>query len=183
MSIEEDPELVKLSKELDDDWNKQLKKLQRRKLVYDPRIKSQRAKFNPKLFAKYDVPARKKLKEVLGEFIEDNPDPYKQDFIIKSETCKYSFLEVQVCAGWINEKYPMDTVWVYSRKSVYPSNTLFISLSKNLRYGFIFDADSFKNIKPRRLRKYSREMVYDVPWGRVMKISMETLDKETIELY
>jgi len=183
MNIEDDPELVKLAEELDNDWKKQLKKLQKRKLVYDPRIKSQRSRFNQKLFEKYDVPARKKLKETLGDFIEENPDPYKQDFIITSDTCKYKFLEVQVCAAWINEKYPMDTVWVYSRKSVYPSDTLFITLNKNLNYGYIFDADSFKNLKPRRLKKYSREMVYDVPWGRVMKISMDTLDKETVELY
>ena len=179
----EDPDLAKLDQELENEWQKQLKKLQKRKLIYDHRIKSQRSKFSIKLFEKYDIPARQKLKETLGEFIEENPDPYKQDFIIKSPDCKYKYLEVQVCASWINEKYPMDTVWVYARKSIYPSDTLFITLSKNLKHGFIFDADSFKNINPRRLKKYSRELVYDVPWGRLMKVSMDTLDKETIELY
>lgn len=183
IDFENDPELVRLDKELENDWKKQLRNIQKRKLIYDHRIQSQRSKFSKKLFDKYDIPARQKLKEVLGDFIEDNPDQYKQDFIIKSDICKYKYLEVQVCAGWINEKYPMDTLWVYSRKSVYPSDTLFITLSKNLKYGYIFDADSFKDVKPRRLKKYSREMVYDIPWGRLMKIFIETLDKETIELY
>ena len=45
-----------------------------------------------KMHDKYDIPARKKLLEVLGDFIEEHPDPYKQDFIIKSDTCKYKYL-------------------------------------------------------------------------------------------
>ncbi len=49
--------------------------------------------------------------------------------------------------------------------------------------GYLFDAKSIGSIKPRRLKKYSREFVYDVPWHRVMKVSINDLNKETIELY
>ena len=183
MNTENDPELAKLDAELEKEWQKQVKKQQKKKLIFDHRIQSQRTQFNKKLYEKYDIPARQRLKEVLGDFIYDHPDQYKQDFVIKSDTCKYKYLEVQVCSKWINEKYSMDTVWVYARKSVYNSDTLFITLSKNLKFGFIFDANSFKDLKPRRLQKYSREYVYDVPWNKVMKITVDSLDKETIELY
>jgi hypothetical protein len=77
----------------------------------------------------------------------------------------------------------MKTLWVWARKSVYGSDTLFITLSKNLKYGFLFDADSFKNSKKRRFKKYSREFVYDIPWNKTMKVYCSTLDQSTIELY
>ena len=154
-----------------------------KQLIYDTRINQYIAKFNKYLHDKYDIPARNKLKEVLGDFICEHPNKYKQDFIINSPTCKYKYLEVQVCSNWINELYPMDTLWVYARKSIYGEDTMFLTLSNNLKYGYIFDADSFKNITPRRLKKYSREFVYDIPWNKVMKVFMNCLDKETIELY
>lgn len=152
-------------------------------LIYDSRIKGYRTKFNEKLHEKYDIPARNKLKETLGDYIIEHPNKYKQDFIINSNTCKYKYLEVQVCSKWINEIYPMNTLWVYARKSLYQNDTLFITLNNNLKYGYIFDADSFKNITPRRMKKYSREFVYDIPWNKTMKVFISQLDKETIELY
>ena len=178
-----DPELIKIDEELEKEWKKEVLKRKRRRLTYDHRINRYRNKFNEYLHNKYDLPARDKLKDALHDFIYENPDPYKQDFIINSDTCKYKYIEVQVCSKWINEIYPMDTVWIYARKSVYDSDTLFITLSKNLKYGFIFDANSLEGVKPRRLKKYSREFVYDIPWYRIMKVAIETLDKETVELY
>jgi hypothetical protein len=178
-----DADLDRIDEELERQHEKEIDKIQKRKLVYDPRIRQKRNRFNQGMHDKYDIPARKKLIEVLGDFIEEHPNPYKQDFIIKSDTCKYKYLEVQVCSKWVNKIYPMKTVWVWARKAVYESDTLFITLSKNLKYGFIFDANSFRDIKPRRLKKYSREFVIDIPWNQIMKVSLDTLDKETIELY
>jgi hypothetical protein len=178
-----DKEVDFLDRELENDWNKELQKRARRTMVYDPRIKQKRMKFSEKMFQKYDIPAREKLLEVFGDFIIENPNPYKQDFIITSKTCKYKYLEVQVLSSWVNYEYTQDTVWVYARKSVYANDTLFITLNKKLKYGFIFDAKSFKDVKPRRMKKYSRHWVYDIPWHRIMKVSLEHIDKETIELY
>lgn len=175
-----DRELEKLDKQLQKEWDNKQK---RRKLVFDGRIGRYRSKFNEKLYNKYDLPARKRLKEILGDYIQEHPNKYKQDFVINSKTCKYKYLEVQVCSKWVNEIYPMKTVWVYARKKVYSDDTLFLTLSKNLKYGFIFDAKSLKDSKERRLKKYSREFVYDIPWHRVMKVYIDILDKETIELY
>ena len=140
-------------------------------------------KFDPYLHEKYDIPARKKIKEVLGDLVEDNPDQKQQDLIIKSDTCKYKFLEIQVCASWITKTFPFKNVWVYERKDKYGDDTLFLTLDKFLKRGYLFKAICLKNIKPRRKEKYCREYVYDIPWNQVMPITVEHLDKETIELF
>lgn len=140
-------------------------------------------KFNKKDFDKYDTPARKVVKDKLGDYVQDNPNIYKQDMLIPSPNCRYNFLEIQVCAGWVEEEYPFDTVYIYERKAVYDSDTLFLTLSSNLKYGFLFEYNSIKKITPRRLKKYSREFVYDIPWSKVLKVYIEHLDKETLELY
>ena len=140
-------------------------------------------KFDKILFNKYDIPAREKIKKFLGSFVCDNPDPYKQDFIITDENCKYKYIEIQVCTNWLGEKFPFDNVFIYERKYHYGEDTLFITLNKNLTKGLIFDASSFKKSKPRRLKKYSREYVYDVPWYRILPFAVDCLDIEVIKLY
>jgi len=138
--------------------------------------------FDQSLFEKYDIPARDKIKNVLGDFVRDNPDIYKQDLIITDENYKYKYLELQVCCNWIDE-YPYEQVYIFERKNCYDENTIFLTLNKNMTKGFIFDATSFKNTKPRRLKKYSREFVYNVPWHRVMPICIDKLTPENFKLY
>jgi hypothetical protein len=142
-------------------------------------------RFNDKMFNKYDIPARNKIKEQLGNFVKDNRNIYGQDLIINSPTCKYKYLEIQVCINWINtdDIYPYKNVCIYERKAHYGSDTLFLTLNKNMTSGYLFDHDSFATSKPRRLKKYSREYVYDIPWNKVMKVYTQYLDKETIESY
>ncbi|AYV78911.1 MAG: hypothetical protein Edafosvirus48_2 [Edafosvirus sp.] len=147
------------------------------------KIVGKKSKFNYDSFCKYDVPAREKVKKVLGDFVTDNPDEYGEDLIINSPSCKYKYLELQVCSSWLNEKYPFNYPYVYARKIRYADDTLFLVLNKCLTKGYIFDMMSFKNVEPRRFKKYSREYVYDIPWHRVMTVYIETLDKETIESY
>lgn len=140
-------------------------------------------KFDKKLYEKYDIPARTKLKEILGDFINDNPNQFGQDFIINSKKCKYKYLEIQVCSNWVNEQYPFKNIFVYARKNVYGPDTLFLTVNKFNSRGYIFDANSFSQTKPRRLKKYSREYVYDIPWNKVMYVTIEHLDKLTFELF
>ena len=52
-----------------------------------------KSKFNEKLYEKYDIPARQKIKEVLGDNICDNPDKYGEDMILLIDGCKYKYLE------------------------------------------------------------------------------------------
>jgi hypothetical protein len=143
-------------------------------------------KFNPKLHEKFDLPARKVIMEQLGDFVKENPEITKQDFIIQSPTCRYKFLEVQVCPSWVNHFFPYNNVYIHARKAHYGkdnNDTVFLTFNKFLTRSYLFDARSFKDSKPRRIKKYSREFVYDVPWFRAMYIGVEDLTKETIELY
>ena len=157
-------------------------KIRNSKYRDNPNIIGKQTKFSEKLFKMYDIPARDVIKEILGDFVKDHPNKYEQDLIITSPTCKYKYMELQVCANWYIE-YPYDTVFVYARKSRYGSDTLFLTLNKTLTKCFIFDADSLNGVKPRRIKKYSREFVYDIPWHRVMQLRVDDLDKETIEFY
>jgi hypothetical protein len=140
-----------------------------------------RRKFNDELHDKYDVPARQAIKDALGDFVIDHPDEYAQDLIINSPTCSYKYLEVQVCTTWL-DKYPYDTVHIYARKARYDDDTLFITLNRAMTKGYIFSVGDMKLV-PRRLKKYSREFVYDIPWGRCMLVYLNSIDRETIELY
>ena len=181
---EQDDDLDWFDKELQKEYDDCIKTRKRKKYFKDPNLIGYRRRFCEQLHQKYDIPARIKLKEVFGDYLLENPDKYGQDFIINSKTCKYEFLEVQVCSSWL-AGYPFDKVWIYERKSIYKydDKTLFLTLNKRLTKGFIFDIASIKDVKPRRLRKYSREFVYDIPWNRVLKVYLDTVDKETIEYY
>ena len=155
----------------------------RSKYFNNKKIKGKHKKFDYDLHIKYDVPARDKIKEILGNFVKDNPDTYQQDLIITSPTCKYKYIELQVVSRWFGESYPYDTVYIYERKAKYGSDTLFLTLNRNLTKGFLFDTKNIKEAKPRRFKKYSREYVYDIPWNQIMTIFTSQLDKETIEMY
>lgn len=149
----------------------------------DPNMMGKRRVFSQEKFDKYDIPARKKVKEALGDFIDENPDIYKQDLVINDLECKYKFIEVQVCAAWVGEKYPYDKLTLYERKSCYGPDTLFLTLNYNFNRGLIFSVPDFKELKLRRIKKYGREFVYDIPWHRVMAVSIDEMDAEVIKMY
>lgn len=143
-------------------------------------------KFKQKLLDKYDVPARDKVKDKLKDYVIDNPDIYQQDLIITGDTCKYKYLELQVCCQWVNHKFPFDTPYLYARKAKYytkDNDTLFFLLNKHMTSGYLFDVKSLENIKPKRIKKYSREFIYEIPWNRCLLVPMEDLSKEIIEIY
>lgn len=139
-------------------------------------------KFDKKLFDKYDVPARDKIKSRLQNVVADNPDIYAEDMILNIPECKYKFLELQVCARWNEEKFPYDRPFVYARKKTFSNETLFIILNQNMTRGLLFDKKSITN-NPRRLKKYSRYYVYEIPWHRILNFSIDDLDIETIKMY
>lgn len=153
------------------------------KYIYDRNIVGKHSVFNQKLSDIYDTPARNKVKQVLGDFVKDHPIENQQDLIITDEECKYRFLELQVCSNWIFPRYPYPYPYIFARKYKYQNDTLFLTLNKQMDKGYIFDAESFKNVKPRRLKKYSREFVYDIPWHRVLQVEMDSLDPDIIKSY
>jgi len=136
--------------------------------------------FDQEMFDKYDVPARTIIKKALGEFVIDNPDIYQQDLIVTDGECRYKFIELQVFTYWTDQQYP-DELFVYERKAKYELDTLFITLNKDMTMCLIFDAQSFKYSKPRRLKKYSREFVYDVPKHRIIVIEVKLLTPKFIK--
>lgn len=152
------------------------------KFIYDPQTVGKHTIFNQQMSDMYDIPAREKVKTALGDFVIDNPVLNKQDMVITDPQCKYRFLELQVCTSWINN-FPYPNVYIYARKYKYNHNTLFLTLNKYMDKGYIFDMASLDNVKPTRLRKWSREFIYNVPWNRVMYVEMADLDKETVMLY
>ena len=149
----------------------------------DPVLKGKRRIFNQELLEKFDIPARKIIKEKLGDNVIDNPDEYQQDLIVTDKNCKYKFIEIQVISQWIYEKYPYNTLYLYERKAKYDDDTLFITLNRNFTAGYIFDRKSINGIKPRRLIKYHREFIYDVPWRQVINFQVEDLNWDMINLY
>lgn len=144
------------------------------------------SRFSQEMYEKYDIPARDVVKKYLKEKVEEHPNEKKQDFILKcalkKNKKKYKYLEVQVITDWYGFEYPHKTLWIYERKKFYDSDTMYLTLNRNMTFGYIFDRDSFNDIKPRRKRKYAREFVIDIPWHKAMKCNVEEL-YEIIEEY
>ena len=131
-------------------------------------------KFDEELYNKYDVPARELMKKILGTCVSDNPDIYKEDMILNMENSKYKYLELQVCTNWISDKYPYEKPFVYARKKLFSDKTLFVILNRHMTCCLLFDQKSLL-AKPRRLKRYSRTFVYEVPWYRVIQTDLDDL--------
>ena len=141
-----------------------------------------KSKFNEKLYEKYDIPARQKIKEVLGDNICDNPDKYGEDMILLIDGCKYKYLELQVCADWTGDKYPFPYPYIYERKIKFSNESLFLVFNRNMNKGFIFSRKAITG-KPKRIQKYSREFIYEIQWNKVLPVYMDNFSAETILMY
>jgi len=43
------------------------------------KLKGKHKRFDEKLYKKYDIRARKKIKKKLGDYVKDHPNPYKTE--------------------------------------------------------------------------------------------------------
>ena len=145
-------------------------------------LKGKIKKFDQKLYDKYDIPARDIIKKRLGNLVRDNPDIYAEDLILEDKECRYKFIELQVCAGWINDKYPHRLPFVYERKGHFSKDTLYIILNRNMTQGLLFDKESL-NTTPVRIKKYSRTFIYQVPWRNVLPFCIDNFDIDVIKCY
>jgi len=134
--------------------------------------------FDEQLFNQYDKPPRRKLKEILGNFVSDNPNIYKQDLIINSKTCKYKFIEFQVCTQW-TDKYPYKFLYIYERKKKYGEDTLFITFNKKFTKVYLFDVNGIENF--RNLDKYPSVWVYTIPLYKAKYVKLLDLNKQIIK--
>jgi len=139
--------------------------------------------FDPALLEKYDSPVREKIKTILGDFVQDNPDIYEQDLIINHSECRYKFLELQVCSSWIEDKFPRDFPYIYERKKRYGEDTLFMTFNNSLSKCLMFDIRILKNNQPVRIKKYDRRFIYEIPWFRVLRVNLDCLDIDVVLAY
>lgn len=144
-------------------------------------LKGKIKKFDQKLYDLYDVPSREILKEKLGSCVSDNPDIYAEDMILNLENCKYKFIELQVCATWLN-LYPHQQLYVYERKAKFSENTLFILFDKHFKKGYLFDRSSLID-KPERIKKYSKTFIYYIKWYKTLFFKIEDLNCDLIKKY
>ncbi len=139
-------------------------------------------KFDKKLFDKYDTPAREIIKNKFGDSIIDNSDIYGEDMIFVNKDIKYKFLEIQVCAEWINNKYPHELPFVFERKGHFADETLFILFDKNFIRGMIFGKQQLEKT-PVRTKKYSRHYKYNVQLHKVSYFMTDDLCIDDIYIY
>lgn len=140
------------------------------------------AQFSKKLFDKYDIEARETLKNVLGDAIRDNEDKYGEDMIFNIKPFPYKYLEVQVYSKWDASDFPYTFPFVYARKMRFSKKTLFVTFNKFFTEMVIFGREAISNT-PSKLKKYDRENVHFVSWGKVMRFTTDKLTPKLIKTY
>ena len=138
--------------------------------------------FNKKLLDKYDVEARQMLKNVLGDSIVDNENKYGEDMVFTIKPFPFKFLEVQVYSKWDGKDFPYKLPFIYARKMKFSKETLFVTFNKYLSEMIIFGRECVLD-KPSKLKKYDRENVHYVPWGKAMRITTDKLTPKLIKIY
>lgn len=140
--------------------------------------------FDEELLKRYDEPARAKIKSVLGDAVIDNPNIKGADLIITHPNVRFKYLELQICAGWF-DTFPYEKVYVFARKmATHDSSTLFLTMNRGMEKGYLFSINekNFKLLKKRRLKKWSREFVYEIPWHLCIPCDIDDLDAFTLEM-
>ena len=140
-------------------------------------------KFDIDLYNKYDIPARNIVKECLNEYVEDNPDIYAEDMILKIPEYKYKYLELQVCTTWLdNSEYPHKNPYIYERKKFFSEDTLFVIFNKSMTKLLLFNKKAIFD-KPKRRKKYSRQYIYEIHWHKVLPMHTDELDYDMLLSY
>lgn len=139
-------------------------------------------KFDENLHSKYDIEGREMIMRVLGNAVVENPDKYGEDMIFTLKPFPYKYLEIQVCSKWDSDVFPYTYPFVYARKMRFSDRTLFLTFNKYLSEVIIF-AKKYVLEKPCRLKKYDREFVHYVTWGKSMRVMTYQLTTKLIREY
>lgn len=138
--------------------------------------------FDEKLHEKYDIPARKVAKELLGDLIEDNENIYGEDMVFTKENFPYKYLELQVFSHWSTNTFPYSFPFVYSRKMKFSDDTLFLTFNAHYTEAILFGKQSI-DVKESRFKKYSREYVNYVSWNKAMRLLSPDITEDNIRIY
>lgn len=160
------------------DKNNKQKKREYRKIEG---ITGKVTKFDQTLYDKYDVGARNVIKHVLGNLIKDNEDQYGEDMIFTTKGFPYKYLELQVCAHW-EDDYPYELPFIYARKMRFSKRTLFLTFNRHFTKCIIFGREYVSDTLS-RLKKYDREHVHFVHWGKTMQLKTIDLTLNAIRRY
>lgn len=141
------------------------------------KLKGKLKKFDPKLDS-FDVLARKKIKQCLGDSIIDNPETYGEDMLVITNRIPYGYIELQVYVKW-KDVFPASMPYIYERKMRFNPNTLFVCFNNDLSKAILFSRTSVGE-KAYRAKKYSREFVHYVQWHKTMEVDTKDLTLDTI---
>lgn len=150
-----------------------------------PKAIGKRKDFDQELSDRYDTPARLRIKEVLGDMIRDNPDKTGADMLINCKGCRFKYLELQICANWWQgHRFPHPRVYIFARKIHYGPDTLFLVMNRDMSEGYLFSIgkEDYEQLRKRRLRKWSREWVYELPWRMCCRCTVGDLDEMTLQM-
>lgn len=138
--------------------------------------------FDQNLSDKFDIRSRDIVKECLKDLVDDNPDIYGEDLIVRSKDIPYGYIELQVYGKWDSNNFPYNQPFIYERKMKFCENTLFICFNKSFDEIIIF---SRKHVNPKkyRVKKFSREYICYVPWTSVIRVKIEELNLKLIRIY
>ena len=131
-------------------------------------------KFDPNLHNKYDIDARNMIKNVLKDKIKDNENIYGEDMIFDIESFPYKYMEIQVFSKWDSDIFPYTYPFVYARKMKFSKRTLFVTFNKYLSELILFNRNDISD-KSTRLKKYDRELIHYISWGKTLKIKTNQL--------
>jgi hypothetical protein len=131
-------------------------------------------KFDTKLHDKYDIDARNMIKNVLKDKIKDNENIYGEDMMFDIESFPYKYMEIQVFSKWDSDVFPYTYPFVYARKMKFSKKTLFVTFNKYLSELILFGRNDISD-KSTRLKKYDRELIHYVSWGKTLKIKTNQL--------
>lgn len=138
--------------------------------------------FDQALCDKYDKKSRVIIKQILGDYVDDNPDKYGEDMIVISDEIPYGFIELQVYGRWVEDKFPYDSPFIYERKLRFRDTTLFICFNANYDKLIMFARESV-HPKKYRIKKYSKEFIYYVPWHKALTIKTNALNVNIMRNY
>ena len=142
-------------------------------------------KFDVKLHDKYDIDARNMIKNILKDSIKDNENIYGEDMIFEIDNMlsfPYKYMEIQVLSKWISDVFPYNYPFIYARKMKFSKKTLFVTFNKYLSELILFNRSDIPE-KSSRLKKYDRELIHYVPWGKTLKIKTNQLTIKLIRQF
>lgn len=145
-------------------------------------MKGKIKKFDQKLSDVFDTKSREIIKKLLGESVDDNPNKYGEDMIVVNKMIPYDYIELQVYGKWTDQYFPYSMPFVYERKLKFCDRTLFICFNSQYDKLVMFCRSAIRP-KRYRLKKYSREMICYVPWGRALCIDTKSFTIESILNY